>query len=149
MEFVDKTYPLAPKEEVPLNGDNTLKWLVLANEAQQKGIIDAYSYLNLGREYGLSKNDLNIVAAERFAEGYFGNYNKVYFTGQHMVKVAREIPGFSYILGKNGSSLSSSLFSGSWGFLGTDVRNAYIDKYDREPTAIDFSIFDEYINGLR
>jgi len=125
MDFLDKNYPLAPNDEVPLNGDNTLTWLVRANDAQQKGIVDAYTYLNHGREYGLSKNDLNIVAAERFAEGYFGNYNKFFLTGQHALKSVREIPGFSYILGKNGSPLSSSEFSGSWGFLGADIRKEY------------------------
>jgi len=149
MLFLDKHYPLAPNEEVPLSGENTLQWLVRANTAQQKGIVDAYTYLNYGRNSGLAKNDLNIVAAERFAEGYFGNFNKFLITGQHALKAAREIPGMSYILGKNGSPLSSSEFTGSWGILGVDIRNSYIKKHGTEPTEIDFSIFDEYINEIR
>jgi len=129
-----------PKPETtrkPLLVENTKAWLFYAMNAEDSGMLDAYSYLNYARNYlGLDKNDSNLSAAERYAEGYFGNYNKFFIFGQDILKRVREIPLVGPIFGKNGSPVSDSDYVTVWGFLGVEHREAYIEKYGVEPTKL-------------
>ena len=129
-------YPATTRQ--PLTMENTQKWLYYAMNAEDSGLLDAYTYLSFARNrLGLDKNDSNLAAAERYAEGYFGNYSKPWLFGQDFLKRIREIPVVGPIFGKNGSPVSDSDFVTVWGFMGVEHRKAYIEKYGTEPKRLD------------
>lgn len=131
-------YPKPETTKQPLTMENTQRWLYYAMNAEDSQIIDAYTYLNYARNtLGLDKNDSNLAAAERYAEGFFGNYGKGAIFAQTILKRVREIPLVGPIFGKNGSPVSDSDFVAIWGGLGVEHRNAYIAKYGQEPRKLD------------
>jgi hypothetical protein len=119
-QYIQQYYPPAPQTKVPLSVDKTREWLCRAVTAEQMGILPAYTYLNAARNImGLDKNDSNLVAAERYMEGYEGNYNKTMILGQDVLKRIRESSG----VGGNGSPVSDSEFVTTWGVMGVDHHN--------------------------
>ena len=84
-----------------------------------------YVYLNSARNsLHLDIHDSNLIAAERYMEGYEDNYGDIFLLGQHVLKQVRRLPGASNILGKNGAPPSESWFITQWGMLGNyDRRN--------------------------
>jgi len=94
-------------------------WIKKANATS-----DPQSYLMNARNNGQDKGDSNVVAAERYYEGYNGNYTSVfisgpeYFSGIALLKWARAIPGVSSVFGKNGSPAADALETSGYGDLG-------------------------------
>jgi len=78
------------------------------------------------KKYKIDVNDSNIVAAERYAEGYFGNYGRLFILGQDFLKQIRAIPLIGKRFGKNGAPVSDSEFITTWEFLGVLHREEYI-----------------------
>jgi hypothetical protein len=90
------------------------KWV---SKAVQSGV-DPYSYLNMARQKGLDVGDSNLAAAERYFEGYNGNYNTVELIGDTFLKWSRVIPGVTRIVGKNGAPASAAFFINYFGVAG-------------------------------
>jgi hypothetical protein len=116
-----KPVPIALKSEtaihtkVPLSNSAVLGWLQRAVDSGE----DVYGYLSQARNtYRIDKYDSNLTAAERYMEGYNGNYNDTMMLGQHILKQVRTVPYAEKILGKNGSPAADSAFVTKWGMIG-------------------------------
>ena len=116
---------------IPLSDENVCNWLMWAYDIEQKVGVPMYASLSSARNIQhLDKYDNNLVAAERYMEGYEGFYNKIELFGQNVLKHIRfTIPkveiysssiGPFHIFGKNGSSVESSSFVTKWGYKGVD-----------------------------
>ncbi len=82
---------------------------------------DPWSYLNNARRNGRDVGDSNLVAAERYFDGYNGNYNTVLLSLDTALKYVREIaPVTTRIFGKNGSPASDGPMINYYGQLGID-----------------------------
>jgi hypothetical protein len=114
---LQKYYPPTPQTRVPLSIEKTREWLCRAVTAENANIMPAYTYLNAARNImELDKNDSNLVAAERYMEGYEGNYGKIMIFGQNSLKKMRAFFG----TGGNGSPVSDSEYVTTWGFMGVE-----------------------------
>ena len=103
-------------QNIPLSDQEVCNWLSRAHASPGK---DPYKYLfDVRNIHHLDRHDSNLVAAERYMGGYSGEYSDSLILGQHILKQTREIPGASYIVGKNGSPASSSSFVTKWGMTG-------------------------------
>jgi hypothetical protein len=119
-----KWYPKAATQQVPLSNQNVLEWLCRATKSSEGNFLDPYSYLNVARnKLGLDKNDSNLTAAERYMEGYEGNYSDHFMLGQHILKQLRKVPGADRILKRNGSPAEHSAFVTKWGMTGNFHRS--------------------------
>lgn len=96
---------------------------------------DPYSYLSSARNHHqLDTFDDNLPAAERYFEGYDGNYGKLEIAGSAVLKGLREVrvgdfKPFEEIFGRNGSK--SIEFVTRWGMLGVFDREHGITAAQR------------------
>jgi hypothetical protein len=123
---------------VPNTTKRVLTWIDLANNAQ----IDPYSFLSYQRTLGSDTFDDNLSAAERYFEGYNGNYGKFLIAAQTILKMVREIKFGKYkpaeaIFGRNGAQ--SPEFVTRWGMLGVFDREQGIKPEERVRRG-DFSV---------
>lgn len=94
-----------------------------------------WSYLSNRRNVdGLDMFDDNLPAAERYFEGYDGNYNEHFIAGSAVLKAVREIKIFDSkpmqrLLGKNGSK--EIMFITKWGQMGVFDRENGITAAER------------------
>jgi len=127
-------FPEKSKTKVPLTYENTVAWLKRSKIAEDENYLDSYSYLNYARNVlSLDVNDTNLVAAERYAEGYFGNYGRGFILGQDFLKKFRSTSVGRKMFGKNGSPVSDSEYVTTWGFMGVSDREEFIKKYKHPP----------------
>jgi hypothetical protein len=127
------SYFLVTREDamVPNETRRVINWI---RKAITSGS-DPYSYLSQARNhYQLDTFDDNLPAAERYFEGYDGNYNKFEITGSAIIKGLREVrigdfKPFEEIFGRNGSK--SIEFVTRWGMLGAFDRENGITAAQR------------------
>lgn len=115
----------------PNSTRSVLDWIQLALASGE----DPYSFLSRARnQKGADKLDDNLAAAERYFEGYDGNYSAPLIAGSFLLKSAREVSvgglrPFEAILGRNGSQ--SPEFVTRWGMLGVFDRENGISAAER------------------
>ncbi len=117
--------------KVKCTNQRVLDWI---NRAIHSGS-DPYSYLSKARNVDhLDEFDDNLSAAERYFEGYDGNYNQHLIAGSAALKGLREVEifwqkPFETLLGRNGSSAIE--FVTRWGMLGAFDRENGITASQR------------------
>jgi hypothetical protein len=115
----------------PLSTAAVAAWL----EKASKSSIGTYAYLSVARNKDqLDLFDENLVAAERYMEGYDGNYSDTLIAASALLKFTREVEimgskPFEKLFGANGSK--SIEFITRWGMLGAFDRNENISLPER------------------
>jgi hypothetical protein len=121
---------------VPNSAQRVLDWIQKAvTYSHDHYPVSPWGYLSNARNHdGLDKLDDNLAAAERYFDGYDGNYSETLIVGMTLLKELREVhvgdkKPFEKIFGRNGSQ--SPEFVTRWGMMGIFDRNNGITPAQR------------------